>query len=80
MSTPQRSKLLHSVRQWKDKATSRRRQVEALKKRVIELAESRDAWKEKAQASQMLIVGLQRENRRLTHPDNTGEKKQSRTL
>lgn len=64
----QRSKLLHSLRQWKEKAITRRGQVEALKKRVVELTQSRDAWRVKAQASQALIAELQAENRRLTQP------------
>ncbi len=64
----QRSKLLHSLRQWKEKAIARRGQVEALKKRVTELTQSRDAWRVNAQASQVLIAELQTENRRLTQP------------
>ncbi len=64
----QRSQLLHSLQQWKQKAIARRRQVEALKKRVAELTQSRDAWKVNAQASQALIAELQAENRRLTQP------------
>ena len=52
MSTPQRSKLFHSVRGWKDKAIARRRENDALKKRIIELTQSRDAWRLKAQIQQ----------------------------
>lgn len=49
MSTPQRSKLLHSLRRWKAKAIARRQENEALKKRIVELTQSRDAWRLKAQ-------------------------------
>ena len=49
MSTPQRSKLLLSLGQWKAKAIARRQENEALKKRIVELTQSRDAWKLKAQ-------------------------------
>ena len=75
MSIPQRSKLLHSLRIWKEKAIARREQVEALKKRVVELTQSRDAWKMKAQARQAMIADLQAANLRLTHASNVVEKK-----
>ena len=58
MSMPQRSKLLHSLRQWKTKAISRCEQIEALKKRVEELTLSRDTWKGKAQASHGRVADL----------------------
>ena len=62
MSTPQRSKRLHSLRTWKAKAIARRQEVEALKKRMVELTHSRDAWKVKAQASQARLAECQAEH------------------
>ena len=59
MATPQRSKLLHSLRGWKAKAITRRQENEALKKRIIELTQSRDAWRLKAQISQAKVAELQ---------------------
>ena len=59
MSRPQRSKLLHSLRTWKAKAIARRQEVEALKKRIVELTHSRDAWKATAQASQARLAECQ---------------------
>ncbi len=61
MSIPQRSKLLHSLRQWKTKAIARREQIEALKKRVGELTDSRDVWKGKAQACHGRVADVQTE-------------------
>lgn len=68
MSYLQRSKLLQSIRQWKDKAIARRQENVALKKRVAELIQSRDAWKVKAQSNQQLIAKLQAENQRVPPP------------
>ena len=62
MSNPQRSKLLYSLRTWKAKAMARRQEVEALKKRIIELTQSRDAWKAKAQVSQAKLAECQAEH------------------
>jgi hypothetical protein len=62
MSTPQRSKLLHSLRAWKAKAMARRQEVEALKKRILELTQSRDAWKAKAQTNQAQLADYQAEH------------------
>jgi hypothetical protein len=62
MSTPQRSKLLHSLRHWKAKAIARRQENEALKKRIVELTQSRDAWKLKAQQHLTEVVELQAEH------------------
>jgi chromosome segregation ATPase len=59
MSIPQRSKLLHSLRQWKTKAIARREQIEALKKRLGELTDSRDTWKRKAHACHGRETSLQ---------------------
>lgn len=59
MSTPQRSKLLHSLRDWKAKAIARRQENEALKKRIVELTQSRDAWKLKAQTHLAEVGELQ---------------------
>lgn len=61
MSTPQRSKLLHSLRCWKANAIARRQENEALKKRIIELTQSRDAWRLKAQIQQTKVAELQAE-------------------
>ncbi len=61
MSIPQRSKLLHSLRQWKTKAIARREHIEAFKKRVEELTHNRDAWKGKAQANHAMVADLQAE-------------------
>ena len=61
MSTPQRSKLLHSLRCWKEKAIARRQENEALKKRIIELTQSRDAWRLKAQIHHAQVAELQAE-------------------
>ncbi len=59
MSTPQRSKLLHSLQDWKTKAIARRQEIKALKKRIAELTDSRDTWRVKAQAFQMALTELQ---------------------
>jgi hypothetical protein len=75
MSTPQRSKLLHSLHAWKEKALVRRAQVNALKKRIAELVQSRDAWKVKAQRRQQQIAELQAENARLAAIKARPEKK-----
>jgi hypothetical protein len=75
----QRSKLLHALHTWKAKAIARRQENVALTKRMVELTQSRDAWKEKALASQALIVELQAENRRVTQPAPK-EKKRSLPL
>ena len=75
MSIPQRSKLLHSLCNWKKKAIARRAQVEALKKRVVELTQSRDEWKVKAQARQTKIAELHAENLRLASASIEAEKK-----
>ena len=61
MSTPQRSKLLHSVRGWKDKAIARRQENEALKKRSVELTQSRDSWRLNAQIHHAQVAELQTE-------------------
>jgi len=63
MSTPQRSKLLHSLRGWKAKAIARRQENNALKKRIVELTHSRDAWKVTAQTSQAKVAECQTEHR-----------------
>ncbi len=68
MVYPQRSKLFTSVRKWKARAIARRQENVALKKRVAELTQSRDTWKEKAQTRDLIIADLQAENRRLTQP------------
>jgi hypothetical protein len=65
MPTLQRSKLLHSIQTWKEKALARRAHIKALKKRLAELAQSRDGWKRKAQHRQQQILTLQVENARL---------------
>ena len=59
MSIPQRSKLLQSLRQWKTKAIARREQIEALKKRVGKLSDSRDSRKKKAGAWHERVTSLQ---------------------
>ena len=59
MSTPQRSKLMHSLRNWKAKATARRQEIKALKKRIAELTHSRDRWRTKAQTFQAALTELQ---------------------
>lgn len=64
----QRSKLLHSLHTWKAKAIARRQENVALQKRMVELTQSRDTWKETAQASQMLMTELHAELRRLRQP------------
>lgn len=61
MSTPQRSKLLLALAQWKAKAIARRQENEALKKRIVELTQSRDAWKLKAQQHLAEVVESQGE-------------------
>ncbi|MCP4339523.1 MAG: hypothetical protein GY799_11695 [Desulfobulbaceae bacterium] len=52
-------KILHALQQWKTKAIARRQQVEALKNRITDLAESRDTWKAQAHANQKRIAELQ---------------------
>ena len=59
MSTPQRSKLIRSVRNWKAKATARRQEIKALKKRIAELTQSRDTWRTKAETFQVSLTELQ---------------------
>jgi Txe/YoeB family toxin of Txe-Axe toxin-antitoxin module len=59
METPQHSKLLHSLQNWKAKALARRQENKALKKRIGELIQSRDAWKIKAQTYQQALSDLQ---------------------
>ena len=59
MSIPQRSKLMHSLRNWKTKATARRQEIKALKKRIAELTHSRDTWRTKAQTFQASLTELQ---------------------
>ena len=59
MSTPQRSKLLHSLRRWKAKAIARRHENKALKKRIRELTRTRDAWKAKALSKPSQVTELQ---------------------
>ena len=71
----QRSKLVTSLHQWKAKALARRQETVALKKRMAELIQSRDAWKAHVQANQTLIAELQAENRRLRHPAPLQKKK-----
>ncbi len=71
----QRSKLVTSLHQWKAKAIARRQENVALKKRMTELGQSRDAWKAQAQAHHALIAELQAENRRLRQPDSPKKKK-----
>lgn len=41
---------------------ARRQEVEALKKRILELTQSRDAWKAKAQTSQAKLADSQAEH------------------
>jgi hypothetical protein len=72
MSTPQRSKLLHSVHRWKAKAIARRHENKALMKRILELMRNRDAWKAKAQNNPSQVT----ERQVMHHP----EKKLSPTL
>ncbi len=71
----QRSKRLRSLQQWKAKAIARRQENVALKKRLAELMQSRDAWKERAQTSQAVIVELQAEHRRVSQPAPPKKKK-----
>lgn len=68
MPYSQRSKLLTSLHQWKAKALARRHENVALKKRMVELTQSRDPWKDRAQRSEKAMVALQAENRRLAQP------------
>ena len=75
MSSPQRSQLLHSLCTWKEKAVVRRAQVSALQKRIVELTQSRDAWKVNAQTWQRKVGTLQAENARLTTRKVRPEKK-----
>jgi hypothetical protein len=49
MTTGQRSKLQHAVQAWKTKALRRGQQLKQANKRVRELTQSRDQWKQKAQ-------------------------------
>jgi hypothetical protein len=65
MSTPQRSKLLHSVRRWKAKAIARRHENKALMKRILELTRNRDAWKAKAQSNPSQVT----ERQVMHHPE-----------
>jgi hypothetical protein len=65
MSYSQRSKLLKSLHQWKAKALVRRHENVALKKRMVELTQSRDAWKARAQRSEKAMAALQAEHRQL---------------
>ena len=78
MPTLQRSKLLHSIQTWKEKALARRAQIKALKKRMTELVLSRDEWKRKAQQRQQQILTLQAENARLAMVKAQPEKKSAR--
>ena len=73
----QRSKLVHSLHTWKAKAIARRQENVALKKRLAELTQSRDAWKEQAQASHTLLADLPAENQRFTQPAPRKKKKLS---
>jgi uncharacterized coiled-coil DUF342 family protein len=59
METPQHSKLLHSLQNWNAKALARRQENKALKKRIAELIQSRDAWKVKAHTYQQALSDLQ---------------------
>lgn len=68
MPYSQRSKLLTSLQQWKAKALERRHENVALKKRLAELTQSRDAWKARAQQSEKAMTALQAENPRLAQP------------
>ena len=61
MPYSQYSKLLKSLQQWKAKAIARRQENEALKKRIVELTQSRDAWKLKAQQHLADVVDSQAE-------------------
>lgn len=75
MPTLQRSKLLHSIQTWKEKALARRAHIKALQKRIAELVQSRDAWKRKAQQRQQQIMELHAENTRLAALEARPEKK-----
>lgn len=75
MPYQQRSKLVKSLQQWKAKALARRQENVALKKRMVELIQSRDAWKAQARADQTLIAELQAENHRLRSPAPSPKKK-----
>ncbi len=59
MKTPQHSKHLHSLQNWKAKALARRQENKTLKKHITELIQSRDAWKVKAQTYQQALTDLQ---------------------
>lgn len=76
----QRSKLLKSLHQWKAKALARRHESVALKKRMGELTQSRDAWKARAQRSEKAMAVLQAEHRRLTQPAAPMKKNDARPL
>ena len=75
MSYQQRSKLVQSLHQWKAKAIARRQENVALKKRQVELMQSRDAWRERAQTNQALIAEFQTENRHVRQPTPPEKKK-----
>jgi len=81
MAYSQRSKLILAVSQWKAKAIARRKQVDALNKRILELTHSRDAWKTTAQTRQTRIEHLQTELRQCSrHPQETEKKDPSPAL
>ncbi len=75
MPYQQRSKLVKSLQQWKAKALARRQEDVALKKRIVELIQSRDAWKAQARTNQTLIAELQAENHLLHSPVPSPKKK-----
>jgi len=77
MAYSQRSKLVYAVSQWKTKAIARRKQVDALTKRILELTRSRDAWKSTAQAHQMLIDELRAELHQQSHLSRVTKKKRA---
>ena len=81
MAYSQRSKLVYAVSQWKTKAIARRKQVDALTKRILELTRRRDAWKSTAQAHQTLIDELRAELHHQSHlPRVTKKKRASPTV
>jgi hypothetical protein len=75
MPTLQRSKLRQSIQTWKEKALARRARIKALKKRIVELIQSREAWKRKAQQYQHQNKALLAENARLSTSEARPEKK-----
>ena len=80
MAYSQRSKLVKSLQEWKAKAIARRHENVALKKRMAELTDSRDAWKIRAQQYEAENAALQAEHHRLSHPASLPPKKRARPV